>query len=151
MKRENRKKKFGDFLRRGDPLDHESHLSPEEIANIRRRVLAAVPEKNRRFSLPTPTWAVGSAGVLLVLAALLVWQLPLVPSDAESRPDRTPSSGATVVRDAGPSPDLGRPIRVQGVPSWPGQTKAKATKQQLQVVTPGGTRVVWILDTDFDV
>jgi hypothetical protein len=100
------------LLRRGDPAGDGGEPRAEEIAQLRRRVLAAAA----RPAAPAPRlrWAAAAAVlVVLALAALRVRQAPVA----------TPSLafGATTAATLAPA-------------------------RQVHFQTPGGTRIVWVLN-----
>lgn len=105
------------LLRRGDPAGDGETLPPDEVASLRRKILAAVPSgRSRGWS---PAWALG---LTVAAAAVLVSVVLFMP---KSRPAKVLTT---------------REVHTQ-----------ERTVQQIQFVTPGGTRVIWTLDPDFDV
>jgi len=106
-----------------------SDLSPEETQRLRRTVVAeaaSAARARRRWSLPF----VLTAGSLTAASAALV--LSAV----------TALPGAT----APPAGDLA--VAGEIAPSAP---DAGGSRQQLQFATPGGTRIIWVFDAEFEV
>lgn len=105
------------LLRRGDPAGDGETLPPDEVASLRRKILAAVPpEPSRGWR---PAWALGLG---VAAAAVLVSVVVFMP---RTQPEKV-------------------------LPTQEAHTQERAV-QQIQFVTPGGTRVIWTLDPDFDV
>ena len=108
------------LLRAGDPVGDGTRPSAEEVANLRRAMLNAVPARRSFRWLP-----LAAAGGALALAALLI---------TPAGPDR---SGAA--RD----PDLRENAAPKAeVPS--------GRRQQLHFATENGTRIIWVLDPDLN-
>jgi hypothetical protein len=104
-------------------------MSPGEVQRLRRTVVAeaaSAARSRRRWSLPF----VLTAGSLTAAAAALV--LSAV----------TALPGATVP----PAGDLA--VAGEIAPSAP---DAGGGRQQLQFATPGGTRIIWVFDAEFEV
>jgi hypothetical protein len=163
-----------DVLRKGDPAADDPGLSLEEIQAMRRTVLSAVPEPRRRGWL-VPV-AVGAALVLAAVLGLTLWRQPApvkpsqvtrveavrpVPSPprppSPASPPPSPGEGGVSGRTAVAKGSVGAPLsRVggrrrgrgvggEGPKPEPGIELAK-TQQQIQFSTPGGTRVIWVLN-----
>jgi hypothetical protein len=149
-------------LRQGDPAAGDPGLSPEEIQAMRRTVLSAVPEPRRRgWLIPVAT------GAVLILAAVLGLSLWRQPAPAHP-PNRASSEGRVVapspaqrgrVGEGSSSPAPARPARdvkvarvrprprPRPVPKpEPAVEIARTETQQIQFSTPGGTRVIWVLN-----
>ncbi len=125
-KRKNTDEEIRELLRRGDPAGDGETLAPDEIAQLRRKILAAVPSGSPRGW--RSSWALGlsaAAAAAMVSLVVFLW---------------SPSSSLRTARSPVESP-----AREGGV-----RTRERAV-QQIQFVTPGGTRVIWTLDPDFDV
>ena len=144
------------ILREGDPYAGEPGLSPEEIREMRRTVLNAIPDhRERRFRL-LPALALAGAAAVAVLVAVLA----LRPG-SEITPKAAPPRIATVApAPAQPVPppvvrDEERPKvrreprqrRRAPVPApEPRETIASAEEtpvREIQFTTPGGTRILW--------
>lgn len=113
-----------DMLKRHDPALRCDGLTGEEQARIRR---AAVRAAGESLSTRTPAARLlpfvprwTAAGILVALA--IGAGLGLWP---RLRPDPSPAHGTAGVVEAAPS------------------------RRELHIVTPGGTQVVWVLDSDF--
>ena len=115
-------------LRDWDPAKDGQVLDGLERARMRRQVIAAAAEPARP-GFPARTLA---AAAVVVLAVALGWGIhddavmpPPVKAPAGSAAHHAPAGGPTE------------------------ETDRKA--RQIQFSTPGGTRVVWTLDPDFEV
>ena len=102
-------------------------LSMEEAQRLKRTVLAAVPAgaRARGWSLPFALTAgsLTAASAALVVTALL--------TSAGSQATSSGERAATI-----------EPAEAQ-------QTETE--RRQLQFATPGGTRIIWVFDADFEV
>lgn len=108
-----------DLLKEHDPARGSEGLSGEERALIRRAVVRAAGEPTPRGSL-VPLWAAaGVVAALAIGAGLAIWPRP------------------------GPAPSLPAPDTA-GVDETTGRSR-----RELHIVTPGGTQVVWVLDSEF--
>ena len=110
------------LLREGDPIDREPALPVEEVERMRRAVLAAQPSFR-----PWP-WSrgVAFAAALSVIVGAGVW----AQYGAARHPSLAPPGDA-----------------INGVRPASGSDE----RRQLQFVTPGGTRVIWVFDSSFKV
>jgi hypothetical protein len=105
-----------------------SEPSPAETLRLRRSVVAeaaAAVRARHRWSL----------AFLLTAASLTAASAALVVSAVTALP------GAT----ASPAGDQG--IAAESVPATP----PGGGRQQLQFATPGGTRIIWVFDAEFEV
>jgi hypothetical protein len=151
-------------LRHGDPA-HDDRLSPDECRQLRERSLRAAPIVGRRASA---AWAPAVAAVVVAVLGVVGITIALrqvaqptgshavvVPSGhvqtaphdtmphsdtAEARSSLTQSHGAEH-RTAAPANSPSR--RYIGTPS------VGLPLQQIQMTTPGGTRIVWVLNPRF--
>jgi hypothetical protein len=107
-------------LRDGDPLAHESGLSAEDAAAIRRVVIAAA----HRQPSPATAWPrplmLAATLAMTIVAGVLVGRV--LPHTHETRPTTPPA--------AAPATD--------------------AARRQMQFATPGGTRIIWVFDPEFN-
>ena len=115
-----------DRLREADEVSTRE-LTPQDAQRLRRTVLAAAAAATRRqyrWSLPFALTAgsLVAASVALVLTTVMA------------------SSGA----HAGAPGDHAAAIDQPGGP-------AEAGPRQLHFATPGGTRIIWVFDADFEV
>lgn len=152
------------LLRDGDPAAGDPGLSPEEVQAMRRTVLSAVPEPRRRGWL-VPALATAAA---LILAAVLVLALgrktpetsdpgPVMAAPIIPAPVLEPVRPVPAPRPE-PEPEPEPPVRLAeetpepeiAVPALPEQQAAlpavSEEQRQIQFSTPGGTRVIWVLD-----
>jgi hypothetical protein len=148
------------ILRKGDPAAGEPGLTPEEVREMRRTVLAAVPEPKRRGWLVP---ALAGAAALIVAVALILWQpesevvkavrppLPLAGegrgegsgvAQAEKTPPHRPSAGLPAAQERAPAP---APEKKKKVRRAPEPVVIAQTETQIQFSTPGGTRIIWVL------
>ena len=106
-----------------------SELSPEQTQRLRRTVVAEAASAVRsrhRWSLP----------FLLTAGSLTAASAALVLSTLTALPGATapPAVDLAAAGEIGPSaPDGG------------------SGRQQLQFATPGGTRIIWVFDAEFEV
>jgi hypothetical protein len=102
-------------------------LSMEESRRLKRTVLAAVPAgaRGRGWSLPFAL----TAGSLTAASAALVLTTLLTPSGSQAT-----GAGERAAIDE----------TADGQPTDSG-------RRQLQFATPGGTRIIWVFDSDFEV
>lgn len=159
-----------DVLRKGDPAAGDPGLSPEEVRAMRRTVLSAVPEPRRRgWLVPVVTAA---ALILAAVLGLSLWHQPAQPTRlAEERRAEVPSpaqrgrvgEGSSSPAPKGPLPfppprqgagegasHPARDVKVARVHPRPAPKPEPAVAvvetQQIQFSTPGGTRVIWVLN-----
>jgi hypothetical protein len=115
-------------LRESDPA-RDADMSLADVRRIRSVVLAAASEQDRSRGFVWPrSFVVTTAALTLTCAVALV---ALQQSIIESR--RIGGSGAdgsVTTETTDPSPVV--------------------QKQQLQFATPGGTRIIWVFDSEFD-
>lgn len=115
-------KDVGDLLREADPVAREARLSPDEINRMRRTVVAAVDLGVATTTWwPTPILLAATVAVTLVAGVVVGRWLP--------------------ARDAAIGGNRG------GVSS---PSSASRERRQLQFATPGGTRIIWVFDPDFN-
>jgi hypothetical protein len=113
-----------DWLKDGDPIAHEPPLSPADVGQMRRAIVAA--EASNRSSLAD--WARGSWAVATIVVALTIavsmsrWVTPWsYVGDADANVDAAPTVALPEPR----------------------------ARRQVQLIAPGGTRVIWIFNDDF--
>ena len=111
------------LLQRHDPLADDSGLDPLQTAEMRRSVLATIPEKS--FGIWRQLTPALSAAALLALALGIAWW-PASPDPAPPTP--LPQGEATYLPEC----------------EFRGRENRK-----IQYETPGGTLVVWVLDPNF--
>jgi hypothetical protein len=109
-----------DWLKDADPVGHEPPLSDVDVQRMRRAIVAAGEAAPSRFVWSRGSWA--AASVVVVLTIVL-----------------------SVSRWAGP----GEETRA-GVATPTGVAVPEAsTRRQVQLIAPGGTRVIWIFNDEF--
>lgn len=115
------------LLHAGDPWREGGELPPDEVARMRRAVVAEARMESRfaatRWRLAPVAAAAGLLAAIFVGYALRV--------DPESPP---PGAGADAVPAATPA---------RG-------DRGHVREQQVQFVTANGTRVIWVLSSDLD-
>lgn len=122
MKNHETDDRLSDWLRAGDPAGDGCEPTVAETAAMRRRVLDSRPENPHLSLRISPVWALAAA---LLLAVAL---------------------------GRGFAPGVVGPAGVVSPAVTPARPAAQAPAQrQIQFDTPGGTRVVWVLDTEFEV
>jgi len=115
------------LLREGDPGRDADDIDATEIARVRRRVVAAVSEIPQRRR--TGFRFVLAFAVLLVVAVVSV------------RLARRSSSES--VRDV-------TVATTTAEPTTPARKSDEPHVRRVEMSTPGGTRIVWTLDPDFE-
>ncbi len=169
MNNETRDERLRRLLREADPT--ASDLTVDEVRDMRRTVLSAVPERRRKLF---PVFA--TAGAVLVAALILIAVLipepekpsappqiatvppkaiqPLPPPREEPRlTEEKAEEKKTPARRKRRAP---RPPVVQPAPLEPETTAVIAAAepvtepQQIQFSTPGGTRIIWLLSPGED-
>lgn len=159
--------KLREILKRGDPAAGDPGLAPEEVQGMRRAVLAAVPEPRRRGWL-VPALATAAALLLASVIVLSLWQ-PELPQEAVRPPlplaegrgegsvvqaEKSPPlpSPAAQEREPPPSPVQQPEPESEPEPVVVAQAEppvvpdASGEQRQIQFSTPGGTRVIWVLN-----
>jgi len=112
-------------LRSGDPAAAAPELEARALARLRRRVA----------ELEAPSPARPLVAVLLPAAAVVIAVLALSLHWLDARSVADPAAFAPARDESSLPGDSG--------------TQADDGTRQLQFETPGGTRVVWLLDPDF--
>jgi hypothetical protein len=115
----------GRLLRDADPLAREEGLSRVTTADMRRAIVTAARDASRpAVWWPRPLVVAATVAVTLSAGVIIGRALPLRDSRAVSaRPESSSSAAAAV---------------------------ANAKRRQLQFATPGGTRIIWVFDPDFN-
>ena len=109
-------------LQQGDPIRHEPVLDRDDRDRMRRTVLAA--SANTRISRSHGLIAVATLATLVLAIGTLVVRTVHQTSVSDAAPPQ--------VATAQPDPESQHP-------------------RQLHFVTRGGTRVIWIFNSDFEV
>jgi hypothetical protein len=150
------------LLREGDPFAGESTLNPEEIREMRRTVLNALPDPRERWFRLLPALALAGAAAVAVLIAVLA----LRPGSG-APPKAAPPRMAAVPAPAPPAPaPVAEPAlreetrkiqpRHHRRPSAPRPPRTEETVaslegtalREIQFTTPGGTRILWTVAPD---
>jgi hypothetical protein len=170
MNDQTRDERLRRLLREADPAADDPGLSLEEVREMRRTVLSAVPELRRQWGL-LPILAGTAVAILMLVLGLM-----LRPGSLPAAP-REPQQVATVPRTF-PAPVSEAPaqtetptvrvpqektVQTAEVPrrrparrrpsghrvAVPAPTViAEAETHQIQFSTPGGTRIIWVLSSD---
>jgi len=111
------------LLREADPLrdQQDASLSPDEAQALRRAMLAAARESTATISI----WHRP-----LALAAIAIVVIGIGGLTGHSRRDQTETTGATGATSLGIA----------------GGSSGEIGRRQVQFSTPGGTRIIWVLD-----
>jgi hypothetical protein len=148
-------------LRGGDPFAGETGLTPDEVREMRRTALTAIPERRRRL---LPALALAGAAAVAVLIALFVFR---PDTGAPPRPQRVatvtapPSPPSREPEPAAQTPVLKKtekktlhhrrhrrsmsPDTLAALePPQPAEQKETPIRE-IQFSTPGGTRIIWTL------
>ena len=114
----------GELLRETDPVAGEPELSAEDAYVMRRRVLAATREVRVPAAWPQPLTVAATIALTLTVGVVAGRRLPSPPATTAGHPSG--GSGA-------------------------GLRPASATqRRQLHFATPGGTRIIWVFNPDFE-
>jgi len=108
------------LLRDGDPLAHEPEMTAVEVQAVRRAVVAALETPDRA--------AAGWPGPLFAAAAVAAALVVGVAVGLRTPAPRTSAGGSVPTRAA---------------------SGARA-QRQLQFASPGGTRIIWVFDPEFN-
>jgi len=112
------------WLRNADPVADDPSLSEVDAQRMRRAVIAAGDQRRSSFTIGRRTsWAAATLVVVFTVALGVSRWLVLTEDDSAIVPGETA---------------LAAPPREAG------------TRRQLQFSTPGGTRVIWIFNADFE-
>jgi hypothetical protein len=112
---------LGKHLRDGDPLVDAPALPPPDVQRIRRTVVAEAGRPAAQWS-PRPLVVAATVAATLAAGVMIGQRLPRHP------PLRAGSVGR---------PDAG-------------VANSGEARRQVQFDTPGGTRIIWVIDPDFD-
>jgi len=115
---------IGARLRAADPLPHDPVMTPDEIDRMRRAVVAAAADRSRdALSWFPPLLALVATAAALVIAVV----------------------GARMYETSRAAQGFSRSAQTS-------DSSADGTggKRQLQFATPGGTRVIWVFDPEFN-
>jgi hypothetical protein len=163
------------LLQEGDPAAGEPGLSVEEVQAMRRTVLTAVPEARRRGWL-IPALATAALVIAVAIGFSLWpydnhttskpdlvaggrRPLPRVSvgegrgGGVVARPEGTPPLPSPASQEREPPPSPKRTIRDEAETALLARTEPPVAEpviaegpQQIQFSTPGGTRVIWMLN-----
>ena len=115
----------GRLLRDADPLRREEGLSQPAAADMRHAIVAASREASRpAVWWPRPVMVAATVAVTLSAGVIIGRAFPVRETRAISAQPESSSSTAAVA--------------------------ANAQRRQLQFATPGGTRIIWVFDPDFN-
>lgn len=114
-------------LREAD-VEHGGGLSAADVQRVRRAVIGAAVQPREPAG-----WA-WSGPFLVVTTVLVMFCVSVLAALQEGR-------------SAGPGAVKSRHVEGSG----PDGAGPPAERQQLQFATPGGTRIIWVFDSQFDV
>jgi hypothetical protein len=175
MKNEIRDERLRRMLREADPSGDDAGLTMEEVRDMRRTVLRAIPETSRRWVL-SPLLAGVVMAALFAMAVLMLWPRsesapptpPAPPRIAVKEPvtdvkstdkkstDVNHRTKAVAAGLRARRPEASAPGGKQTRPPRRSPTKEpdriaaveEPRTRQIQFDTPGGTRVIWILTSN---
>lgn len=153
------------LLREGDPFAGEAGLNPEEVREMRRTVLTAIPGRRERRLLPALALA-GAAAVAVLIAVLVLRQNPGGTPKPAPPPQRAGMAAVPVPVPPSPAPvaeaapreetrtaqarprhrraSIRHPRTQDSVASLKASEEPKETVvREIQFTTPGGTRILW--------
>lgn len=116
-------------LRDADP-GAAAEMRQADVDRLRNAVLATAREARTVRPAFLPRAFVMTAGVLLIVCAGMLAGLQSVTRDDDGRAAGVPAS------DVAPAADDG---------------SVAVERQQLQFSTPGGTRIIWVFDSQFEI
>lgn len=157
------------LLRRGDPATEGGELSPAEAARMRHALVAVLEARKRPLLLRwRPVLATAAAAAFSLALVLNRWKTEDEPAPVAAAQGPTSPAAAVVPRAASeplsaaprrtvrspaargvkPSsrPTLRPHTRPERAATKPADTPAVHAARQIEFETPGGTRVVWVLD-----
>jgi hypothetical protein len=108
----------------GDPVAREAGLSAAEVDAIRRAVVAAAETQVSVPFWPRPLFLMATLAATIVVGIVLGAGLP-------QREQRSPAARLALSEPAA-------------------STTRAAERRQLQFATPGGTRIIWVFDPEFN-
>lgn len=109
-----------DWLKDADPVANEPPLSDADAQRMRRAIVAASDSSSSFADWARGSWAVATVAIALTIAVGMSRWM-------------TPARDAEISREATPvaAPEIG-------------------ARRQMQLIAPGGTRVIWIFNDDFN-
>ena len=116
-------------LRDSDPARH-AEMSALDVQRIRSVVLAAARDADRSAGFTWPRAFIVATAALTIICAVALVAL-------QQNIDETRREAAVLASEAS---DTG----LDG-------PRGVVQKQQLQFATPGGTRIIWVFDSEFDI
>lgn len=155
---------FSRLLAQGDPASFEPGLAPEVARGMKAAMLASIPQAPERRLSWVPLLAAGAATTLVLGLGLGAWffsEAPLEPAPtavAVTQPTLTlvpalpeTSAPAGALTRHGASARSAKAVsRAKPTASRrPTPPPEVPSTRQLEFQTPGGTRVVWVLDPHF--
>jgi hypothetical protein len=115
-------KQLRDWLKEGDPVANEPPLSDVDVQRMRQAIVAGGEAHDSSFAdWVRGSWAAATIAIVITIAAgMSRWMTPAQ--------DMTGGNQVAAPGAAAPEP----------VP-----------RRQVQLIAPGGTRVIWIFNADF--
>jgi len=116
-------KDVGEHLRNADPLTRDEGMSPDDVRRMRRVIVDATRDRAADLAVWWPKPVLVAATVVVTL-----------------------TGGVAVGRWMSPRDNLRGAERATPSPS----VSAARERRQLQFATPGGTRIIWVFDSEFN-
>jgi len=114
-------------LRESDPA-RDAAMSALDVQRVRSVILSAANETDRRVAFVWPRAFVATAAVLMLVCVTVLTALHRAAGDTQAREAAQYQVDQAATEDG---------VQVE--------------RTQLQFTTPGGTRIIWVFDTQFDV
>ena len=108
----------------GDPVMREAGLSAAKATAMRREIVAAAETQTSASFWPRPMFLAATVAATIVVGVVLGAGLP-------QREQRPPAARLALSEPAV-------------------STTRVAERRQLQFATPGGTRIIWVFDPEFN-
>ncbi len=115
---------LGKLLRDADPLAREGGLAPDDAHAMRRVVVAATEDDRAAMLWPRPMFVAATIVLMIATGVLVGRRLPGV--DGARMATHSAGSSAAVA------------------------SASSGSRRQLQFATPGGTRIIWVFDPEFN-
>jgi hypothetical protein len=159
-----RDRKLEDALAGWDPAAHLGPLDPLSISKLRRAALAELERDAGRTTVAWLRLAVGAAATLTLAFALWSTRAPeaVRPRQASGSESTTPATPSLPTEPVPPVRSVASPPVTAETARAPAEDRVAAATQpdpgepepvrqsRLDFRTAGGTRVVWIMRSDFE-
>jgi hypothetical protein len=109
-----------DWLKDGDPVVNEPTLSEADAQRMRRLIVAAGESRQSPFvDWARGSWAAATVVIAVTIALSMSRWMQMQPGNRDT------------------------------AAAAPGIASETATRRQVQLIAPGGTRVIWVFNSDF--